>query len=379
MFEDLGVAVVDAAPDQLSALGEATAGENPILVVEAERMVYALELGVLSQPPVAGPVPAEYLRGFRDAVDFLASAVAAPSPTNGSGTVTPSAVDESQATWGLQAVGWPTLGAAGTGVARGRARHGLRPRAPGLRGPRPVTRSFIAGRGRSRTATATARTASAPRRPAAPGRRRRATGSPTRREIFAGKVLAQRRPRRGRRDPGRHRLGDRAAAAPSSRCRSARRVARPGRTRRSSRRSPGARWRGHADRRRGRQREPAGPGVDRARSATRRTARRSWRWPRSTRSSRGARSPTAGSTPDGGQVDIAGPGVDVLLELADADALPARSAAPAWRRRTSPASPRCYAEANPDARGAALGRLLRQRAAADAAATDVGAGLVQAP
>ena len=120
-------------------------GENPILVVEAERMVYALELGVLSQPPVAGPVPAEYLRGFRDAVDFLASAVAAPSPTNGSGTVTPAAVDESRATWGLQAVGATTSTFTGQGVNVAVLDTGFDLGHPDFEGRNPLTRSFVSG------------------------------------------------------------------------------------------------------------------------------------------------------------------------------------------------------------------------------------------
>lgn len=41
MFGQLGVAVVDAAPDQLEALGAAVSGDNPILALESERIVYA--------------------------------------------------------------------------------------------------------------------------------------------------------------------------------------------------------------------------------------------------------------------------------------------------------------------------------------------------
>jgi subtilisin family serine protease len=145
VFEDLGVAVVDAAPDQVSALGVATAGENPILAVEAERLVYALELGVLAQRPVAGPVPAEYLRGFRDAVDFLAGAVAAPTATNGAGTVTPAAVDESRATWGLQAVGATNSTFTGQGVNVAVLDTGFDLGHPDFAGRNPLTRSFVPG------------------------------------------------------------------------------------------------------------------------------------------------------------------------------------------------------------------------------------------
>ena len=145
VFEELGVAVVDAAPDQVSALGTATAGDNPIVAVEAERLVYALELGVLAQQPVAGPLPAEYLRGFRDAVDFLAGAVAAPHPTNGAGTVTPAAVDESRATWGLQAVGATTSTFTGQGVNVAVLDTGFDLGHPDFEGRDPLTRSFVPG------------------------------------------------------------------------------------------------------------------------------------------------------------------------------------------------------------------------------------------
>ena len=207
VFEDLGVAVVDAAPDQLSALGEATAGENPILVVEAERMVYALELGVLSQPPVAGPVPAEYLRGFRDAVDFLASAVAAPSPTNGSGTVTPAAVDESRATWGLQAVGATTSTFTGQGVNVAVLDTGFDLGHPDFEGRNPLTRSFVSG---EQVQDGNGHGAHCSARPAGRERRRcsRATGSPSRPAPRRQGPL-QPRQRQRPRHPGGHRVGAR--------------------------------------------------------------------------------------------------------------------------------------------------------------------------
>jgi subtilisin family serine protease len=87
-----------------------------------------------------------------------------------------------------------------------------------------------------------------------------------------------------------------------------------------------------------------------------------------------------GINPLGGQIDVAGPGVDVY----SSSPMPTR-----YRRMsgTSMATPHAagvvalLAEANPAARGAALGRLLTAtaRRLASLPSADVGTGLVQAP
>src|SRR5215210_4862653 len=58
VFDELAVAVVDTPPDQIQALSAATAEqeESPILAIEPERVVYALQDGS-SAPEVPTPVP----------------------------------------------------------------------------------------------------------------------------------------------------------------------------------------------------------------------------------------------------------------------------------------------------------------------------------
>lgn len=61
LFESLNVAVVDAPPEQTEALSFAIRTDNPIMAMEPERVVYAI-----------ADAKAEYLRGYRDAVNHLA-------------------------------------------------------------------------------------------------------------------------------------------------------------------------------------------------------------------------------------------------------------------------------------------------------------------
>jgi subtilisin family serine protease len=137
VFGELGVAVVDAAPDQVEALGSAVSGDNPVLAVESERMVYAFE-----------GVSGDYLRGFADAAAALSSATGA-SAAGGGAAAAPSAaapaVDESRVTWGLQAVGALTSSFSGNGIRVAVLDTGFDLQHPDFAGRNPVTRSFVPG------------------------------------------------------------------------------------------------------------------------------------------------------------------------------------------------------------------------------------------
>ena len=136
LFSGLGVAVVDATPDQVQALGTAVSSDRPMLAVESERTVYAL-----------GGVSGEYLRGFRDAAAALSSAAGAPSisPPSAAPDAAAPAVDESRVTWGLQAIGAVTSTASGHGVRLAVLDTGMDLQHPDFAGRTPVTRSFVSG------------------------------------------------------------------------------------------------------------------------------------------------------------------------------------------------------------------------------------------
>ena len=108
LVSEPGVAVIDARPEQLEALSAAE--RDAVLAIEPERTVYAqADPGPPRLPsPAAGALSPDYLRGFRDAADAVLRAGAlarGPGLDSPPEAGPPAPVDESQATWGLQAAG----------------------------------------------------------------------------------------------------------------------------------------------------------------------------------------------------------------------------------------------------------------------------------
>ena len=107
IFQDLGIAVVNATPDQVTQLTRAAEAPGPIAVVEAERVVHAY-----TAPPTTDEA---------------------------------AAVDESVFTWGLQAVGANLSSATGKGIRLAVLDTGFTVAHPDFAGRAVMTQSFISG------------------------------------------------------------------------------------------------------------------------------------------------------------------------------------------------------------------------------------------
>ena len=130
VFDRLGAAVVTAPPDRLRQASAPVRGKNPIRAVEPERVVHALE----------GGRSAEYLQGYRDAVLSLTGSAASPAAIGIS-----AAADESQATWGLQAVRAVNSCRGGAGIAVAVLDTGFDEAHPDFAERNVTAQSFVAG------------------------------------------------------------------------------------------------------------------------------------------------------------------------------------------------------------------------------------------
>jgi subtilisin family serine protease len=380
VFERLGVAVVDAPPDQILQAGVAAAEGGPIVAVEPERIMHAIGTGPpQAMPGLAAPgsgLSAEYLRGYRDAVVHLTDGVAGASAAAAM-DVAAAPVSETQATWGLQAVSAVYSCFTGKGIRIAVLDTGFDLAHPDFAGRSITSRSFVAGQdvqdGHGH-GTHCIGTAAGPR---CPGVRPR-YGIASEAQILVGKVLS---------NAGSG--GDSGILAGinwavESKCAvvsmSLGSPTRPG---------DGFSTVYEQVARRAAQAGTliiAAAGNDSSRPGTVAPVSRPANCPSilavAAVDVNGAIASfsNAGINPNGGQVDMAGPGVNVL------------SAAPMPRRTrrmsgTSMATPHAagvaalLAEANPTARGAALGALLTSaaRRMPTLSSADVGAGMVQAP
>jgi subtilisin family serine protease len=165
VFDKLGVAVVSAPPEQIAEAGVSAEGAEAIVAVEPERIVRAIEAtpyvpappysgnGIAmppvqpAPPPVAMPLAghsADYLQGYRDAVLHL---TATPEATRTDAALTPvvGVVDESQATWGLQAIKALNSCRSGRGIRLAVLDTGFDQNHPDFAGRTIKSQSFIPG------------------------------------------------------------------------------------------------------------------------------------------------------------------------------------------------------------------------------------------
>jgi len=376
-FEGLGVAVVDTSPQQMQQAGVSAAATPGILAVEPERINHAIEAlpsaFSASGETLAGQRSAEYLQGFREAVLHLTSPAAGELLVE-AGTA---ASDETQATWGLQAVRAVNSSFSGRGIRVAVLDTGCDLQHPDLQGRSIQSRSFIPGEAvqdGNGHGTHCIGTSMGPRRPSAGPRYGIAHDA----EVYAGKVLSNAGSGSDSQILGGINWAVENKCALISMSLGAR--TRPGQPFSAVFEAVAARA------------QRAGTLIIAAagNESNRPAAVNPVGHPANCPSIMAvaalepagsvARFSNRGMDPDGGQIDIAAPGVDVYSSYP----MPTR-----YRRLngTSMATPHVagvaalFAEANPAARGAALGQLLttRARRLTHLSSADVGAGLVQAP
>jgi subtilisin family serine protease len=371
LFEQLGVAVVGTSPQQMLQAGVMATGADGIVAVEPERINHAL--GTTAHA-ARSPRSPEYLRGFRDAVLHLTSPTGDGLVGDASHVTPP---DESQATWGIQAVMAVQSALSGKGIRVAVLDTGCDLDHPDLQGREITSQSFVAGEAvqdANGHGTHCIGTSMGPKRPPSGPRYGVAYDA----EIFAGKVLSNAGSGSDAQILGGIEWAVQHGCAIVSMSLGA--ATRPGQpfsqvfeavAERAQRAGTLIIAAAGNESNRPISVSPVGhPANCPSIMAVAAIDANIMVAPFSNR----------GLSPGAGQIDVAGPGVDVLSSYP----MPAR-----YRRLsgTSMATPHAagvaalLAEANPDARGAALGQLLttRARRLEHLSSADVGAGLVQAP
>ncbi len=179
VFARLGIAVVSAAPDQVTALRSATADRRPVLSVSPELVHHVLPEDVSS-----------YVEGYRDGVADLAGRIVGTGGGGGAAPAPPPFEDTAAATWGIQAVQAMTSPFTGRGVRVAVLDTGLDLEHPDFAGRAITSESFVEGVTSAQDGhghgTHCTGTACGPRVPPAGPR----YGVASEAEIFIGKVLS---------------------------------------------------------------------------------------------------------------------------------------------------------------------------------------------
>jgi subtilisin family serine protease len=175
VFDDLGIAVLNAQPDQIGAMGVAVASNPAFQLVEPERVVYAM-----------GDIDLSYLRGYRDAVVHLVDRMLEGSDRAAIGAT---GYDENFCSWALQATGVDRTRLSGRSMKVAILDTGLDLGHPDFAGRSITSQSFVAGIDTAHDGnghgTHCTGLACGPERPGRPPR----YGIAYEAEIFIGKVL----------------------------------------------------------------------------------------------------------------------------------------------------------------------------------------------
>lgn len=189
LLNTLGVAMVSAEFSQMRSLRISTAENSPILAVEPERVVYSsayfrsknLELA----DSIATNGMTKYIQGYRDAVNQLCDSLVPTEQTQ----LLDSLVDESVATWGLEATNVLKSSSSGRGIKVAVLDTGFDFDHPDFMGRNVISQSFIEGeevQDRNGHGTHCIGTACGTRQPVQLPRYGAAYNS----EIYVGKVLS---------------------------------------------------------------------------------------------------------------------------------------------------------------------------------------------
>jgi len=181
VFEELGMAVVSADPEQLGALQTSAEAHGSVLSVSPELVHHVLA--------------DEYVRGYVDGVGDLArrlgtSGSPVPAPGEGSPAASPQSFrDTADLTWGIQATRADVSASSGRGIAVAVLDTGFDAGHPDFGGRAVTMRSFVAGESaqdKHGHGTHCIGTACGPKNPSTGPRYGVAHGA----EIFVGKVLS---------------------------------------------------------------------------------------------------------------------------------------------------------------------------------------------
>ncbi|MBD1843928.1 S8 family serine peptidase [Cyanobacteria bacterium FACHB-63] len=186
VFSDLGVVVVNVEPAQLSSLSIAVQENSSLLAIEPEQVVYALRDEELNDVrSLSTSVSVDYLRGYQAAVASLTDNLISAAQSQ----AVQAAVDETTATWGLQATKVVNSQYSGRGIKVAVLDTGFDLTHPDFLDRRITSKSFVPGeevQDRHGHGTHCIGTACGPKIPATLPR----YGVAYNAEIFAAKVLS---------------------------------------------------------------------------------------------------------------------------------------------------------------------------------------------